>query len=114
MPIDIQAGAEAVNKAFAAGIPVVGSNTRVNRDNLLSYIGSNDVIASEMEADTVIKAIVGKGRVVILEGPIGLSAQIERRKGNEQALAKNPGVKVVEMKPPIGPAPRPSRSRRTG
>ena len=98
VPIDIQAGAEAVNKAFAAGIPVVGSNTRVNSDNLLAYIGSNDVIAGEMEADAVIKGIGGKGNVVILEGPIGQSAQIERRKGNEQALAKNPNVKVLEMK----------------
>jgi putative xylitol transport system substrate-binding protein len=87
-----------VNKASAANIPVVGSNTRVNSDNLLSYIGSNDVIAGEMEADAVIKGIGGKGNVVILEGPIGQSAQIERRKGNEQALAKNPNVKVVEMK----------------
>jgi len=98
VPIDIQAGAEAVNKAHAAGIPVVGSNTRVNSDNLLSYIGSNDVIAGEMEADAVIKGIGGKGNVVIFEGPIGQSAQIERRKGNEIALAKNPGVKVLEMK----------------
>ncbi len=98
VPIDIQAGAEAVNKAAAANIPVVGSNTRVNSDKLLSYIGSNDVIAGEMEADAVIKGIGGKGNVVILEGPIGQSAQIERRKGNENALAKNTGVKVLEMK----------------
>ncbi len=98
VPIDIQAGAEGVNKAFKAGIPVVGSNTRVNSDNLLSYIGSNDVIAGEMEAEAVIKGIGGKGGVVILEGPIGQSAQIERRKGNENALAKHPDVKVLEMK----------------
>jgi putative xylitol transport system substrate-binding protein len=98
VPIDIQAGAAGVEKAFAAGIPVVGSNTRVNSDNLLSYIGSNDVIAGEMEAEAVIKGIGGKGGVVILEGPIGQSAQIERRKGNENALAKHPDVKVLEMK----------------
>ncbi len=98
VPIDIQAGAEGVNKAHAAGIPVVGSNTRVNSDNLLAYIGSNDVVAGEMEAEAVIKGIGGKGNVVILEGPIGQSAQIERRKGNEAALAKHPEVKVLEMK----------------
>jgi len=98
VPIDIQAGAAGVDKAFQAGIPVVGSNTRVNSDNLLSYIGSNDVIAGEMEAEAVIKGIGGKGGVVILEGPIGQSAQIERRKGNQNALAKHPEVKVLEMK----------------
>lgn len=98
VPIDIEAAAEAVSKASAAKIPVVGSNTRVNSDKLTSYVGSNDVIAGEMEAETVIKAIGGKGNVVILEGPIGQSAQIERRKGNQNVLAKYKDVKVLEMK----------------
>lgn len=98
VPIDVQAGAEAVEKAAAAKIPVVGSNTRVNSDKLVSYVGSNDVIAGEMEAETLVKAMGGKGNIVILEGPIGQSAQIERRKGNENVLAKHPDVKVLEMK----------------
>jgi putative xylitol transport system substrate-binding protein len=98
VPIDIQAGAEAVSKAAQAKIPVVGSNTRVNSDKLTSYVGSNDVIAGEMEAEAVIKSIGGKGNVVILEGPIGQSAQIERRKGNQNVLAKYKDVKVLEMK----------------
>ena len=98
VPIDIQAGADAVSKAAEANIPVVGSNTRVNSDRLLSYVGSNDVIAGEMEAESVVKAIGGKGNVVIIEGPIGQSAQIERRKGNQNVLAKYPNVKVLEMK----------------
>lgn len=98
VPIDIQAGAEPVAKAAAAKIPVVGSNTRVNSDKLTSYVGSNDVIAGEMEAESVIKSMGGKGNVVILEGPIGQSAQIERRKGNQNVLAKYKDVKVLEMK----------------
>jgi putative xylitol transport system substrate-binding protein len=98
VPIDIQAGAEPVAKAVAAKIPVVGSNTRVVSDKLASYVGSNDVIAGEMEAESVIAAMGGKGNVVILEGPIGQSAQIERRKGNQNVLAKYKDVKVLEMK----------------
>ena len=98
VPIDIQAGAEAVEKASAAKIPVVGSNTRVNSAKLASYVGSDDAVAGEMEAEAVIKAIGGKGNVVIIEGPIGQSAQIERRKGNQAALAKYKDVKVLEMK----------------
>lgn len=98
VPIDIKAGAEAVEKAAKAKIPVVGSNTRVDSAKLTSYVGSNDVIAGEMEAESVIKAMGGKGNVVILEGPIGQSAQIERRKGNQNVLAKYKDVKVLEMK----------------
>ncbi|MDR1936469.1 MAG: substrate-binding domain-containing protein [Candidatus Accumulibacter sp.] len=98
VPIDIEAGAAAVEKAAAAKIPVVGSNTRVNSDQLVSYVGSDDVIAGEMEAESVIKAIGGKGSVVIFEGPIGQSAQIERRQGNLKALDKYKDVKLLEMK----------------
>ena len=50
-----------------------------------------------MEALSVIQGIGGKGNVVIIEGPIGQSAQIERREGNMQALKANPNVKVLEM-----------------
>jgi len=98
VPIDIAAGAEAVEKAAAAKIPVVGSNTRVNSDKLVSYVGSDDAVAGAMEAEIAAKKMGGKGHVVILEGPIGQSAQIERGKGNREVLAKYPDIKVLEMK----------------
>jgi putative xylitol transport system substrate-binding protein len=98
VPIDIQAGAAAVATAHEAGIPVIGSNTRVNSDLLTSYIGSNDVKAGEMEAEAVLKKIGYKGNVVIIEGPIGQSAQIERKKGNMNVVGKYPGVKVLDSK----------------
>ena len=98
VPIDIEAGAAAVEIAAKAGIPVIGSNTRVNSPKLTSYIGSDDVLSGKMEAEIVAKAIGGSGGIVIIEGPIGQSAQIERRKGNLEALKKYPNIKVLEMK----------------
>lgn len=98
VPIDIEAGKAAVAVAYGAGIPVVGSNTRVNTDQLYSYIGSDDRVSGYMEAKAVIEGMGGKGNVVIIEGPIGQSAQIERREGNLKALAEHPEVKVLEMK----------------
>jgi len=98
VPIDIEAGAAAVATAKSAGIPVVGSNTRVNSDDLLSYVGSDDKKSGYMEAISVIEQIGGSGNVVIIEGPIGQSAQIERRAGNMKALEENPSVKVLEMR----------------
>lgn len=97
VPIDIEAGAAAVATAAAADIPVVGSNTRVNSDLLASYVGSNDVLSGEMEAMAVLEGIGGQGNVVIIEGPIGQSAQIERREGNLIALERFPNVEVLEM-----------------
>ncbi len=98
VPIDIQAGADAVRKAKAANIPVVGSNARVTGSDLLSYVGSDDVKAGAMEAEAIAKAMGGKGNVVVLQGPIGQSGEIERGRGNQQVLAANPGMKVLERK----------------
>ncbi|UVK55468.1 substrate-binding domain-containing protein [Mesorhizobium sp. AR02] len=95
-PIDVDAGAAAVQAAADAGIPVIGSNTRVHSDLLTSYVGSDDTISGYMEAKTVLDKIGCKGNVVILEGPVGQSAQISRLEGNKKALAECPDVKVLE------------------
>lgn len=96
VPMDVEAGAAAVQAAHDAGIPVVGSNARVNSDLLTSYVGSNDVLAGEMEAKAVLDKMGCKGNLVILEGPIGQSGQIQRLEGNEKALKACPDVKVLE------------------
>lgn len=97
VPIDIEAGASAVDTAAEAGIPVFGSNTRVNSDKLSAYVGSDDVQSGYMEAKYVLDKIGCKGNVVIIEGPIGQSAQIQRLEGNEKALAECPDVTVLEQ-----------------
>lgn len=97
VPIDIEAGASAVELAHEAGIPVVGSNTMVNSDLLKAYVGSDDVQAGYMEGKSVLDAMSCEGAVVIIEGPIGQSAQIQRGEGNEKALAECPDVKVLEQ-----------------
>jgi len=99
VPIDIEAGALPVQKAQAAGIPVIGSNTRVNTDKLTAYMGNNDVLAGEMQTQYVVDRLNGKGNIVVIEGPIGQSAQIERRKGMENVLKNYPDIKILDMKP---------------
>lgn len=97
VPIDVEAGAVAVEFATAAGIPVVGSNTRVNTDQFLSYVGSDDVEAGRLQAEGVLELMGNEGNVVILEGPLGQSAQIQRREGNLAAIEAQEGVSVLEM-----------------
>jgi len=98
IPIDAQAGAAAVQKAHDAGIPVIVSNASVRSNLQNCYIGSNDVLGGEMEAEAVVKKLNGKGNVVIFDGPVGQSAQIERSQGIKNVLAKYPDVKVLDEK----------------
>lgn len=98
VPIDADACVAPVIKASAAGIPVVGSNTRCNTDQLASFVGSDDVLAGQMVAQQVIDQIGDNGKVVVLEGPIGQSAQIDRGEGIDKVLAENPGIEVLERR----------------
>lgn len=97
-PIDADAGATAVKMAHDANIPVVGTNTRANTDLLSSYVGSDDTLSGYMEAKAVLDKIGCEGNVVVIQGPIGISAQIQRSEGNDKALAECPNVKVLETK----------------
>lgn len=96
VPIDAEAGATPVEDAHAAGIPVIGSNTRVKSDLLTSYVGSDDTVSGYLEGKSVLDRMGCKGNVVVIEGPIGQSAQISRLEGNKKALAECPNVKVIE------------------
>jgi putative xylitol transport system substrate-binding protein/inositol transport system substrate-binding protein len=97
-PQDAKACAVAVDKAVAANIPVIGVNTRVDSDKLASYVGSKDVYAGELEMQRVADKIGGKGNIVILDGPLGQSAQLERTKGIQNILKKYPDIKVLAEK----------------
>lgn len=97
VPLNETLGASLVEEAHAAGIPVIGSNTRVDSDLVAAYIGSDDVEGGYLEAKHVLDTLSCQGNVVIFEGPIGQSAQISRLEGNQKALAECPDVAVLEQ-----------------
>ena len=97
-PQDSDACSPCVDKAVEAGIPIVAVNTRVNNDKITSYIGSKDVTAGEMIMQKIADQLGGKGKIVIIEGPMGQSAQIERREGIQNILNKYPDIEVLAEK----------------
>jgi inositol transport system substrate-binding protein len=97
-PVDVDAMADAVAMAVAKKIPVFGVNTQVNSNKLTSYVGSNDVSAGEMEMTYLAQRMGGKGNIVILEGPIYQSSQVQRRQGIHNVLKRYPQIKVLSEK----------------
>ncbi len=95
-PQDAVACAAAVEKAHSAGIPVVGVNTMVESDLLTSYVGSQDVSAGEDIMQYMVDYL-GKDafNIVIIEGPMGQSAQLQRIEGIENIMAKYPNIKEL-------------------
>lgn len=95
-PQDADACVACVEAADEAGIPVFGVNTMVNSDKLTAYVGSQDVGAGEEIMQFMID-YMGKDafNIVVLEGPMGQSAQLQRWEGINNVLAKNKGVKIL-------------------
>ncbi len=63
----------------------------------IAQIEFNGVTSGEDIANTLFKAIGGKGGIVALGGMISTTAAIERRKGLDRALAAHPEVKLLDF-----------------
>jgi inositol transport system substrate-binding protein len=87
-----------VQKAKEAGIPLIGLNMLINSPDLIAYAGPNDVQAGELEMQYIADQIGGKGNIVVLDGPIGVSAQVQRSEGINNVLKKYPDIKVLSEK----------------
>lgn len=95
-PQDADACAACVDAADEAGIPVFGVNTMVNSDKLTSYVGSQDVGAGEEIMQFMIDYMKKDAfNIVVLEGPMGQSAQLQRWEGINNVLDKNKGIKIL-------------------
>ncbi|WP_420991953.1 substrate-binding domain-containing protein [Cupriavidus sp. 30B13] len=97
VPIDTRAGIGVAARAAASATPFIASNTMLATPKV-PYIGNDDVQGGRLQAEALATRLGGKGNVVIIQGPIGQSAQIDREKGELEVLAKYPGIKVIEKK----------------
>ena len=95
-PEDQHGSAPAVDIAVREHKPIVVVNAIVaNLDKASAYVGSPDVEAGRMEATEIVDRLDGKGNVVLLQGPYGHSAELQRTQGIREVLSKYPNVKVV-------------------
>lgn len=92
---DVQTYAKLLQRAEAAGIPVVQVNMRSNYSSVL-YVGVDWVDLGEMETNAVIQACKGKSnKVAIIQGALSAAGSAYTLKGVENVLAKHPEIKVV-------------------
>ena len=68
-----------------------------NNPNYVAHISFSGVPYGKAMADALIQAIGGKGGIVALGGIESNIPAIERKKGLDQALASNPGVKLLDF-----------------
>lgn len=99
IPVDSRALVPAVEKINAAGIPVTNITDRIAEGKLVAYVGADDYNIGLSTARALLKAIGGKGNVVILEGVKGSLTNSDRVRGFNDALKEFPQVKLLASQP---------------
>ncbi|MFM2036869.1 MAG: D-ribose-binding periplasmic protein precursor [Pseudomonadota bacterium] len=97
-PVDSAGIAPAVNKAMAAGIPVIAVDTGISGAKITSYVATDNVPAARSQGDWAADQIKDGDTVIYVTGDQGQSTGQERKKGFLDGLnAKRKNVKVVEV-----------------
>jgi ribose transport system substrate-binding protein len=94
-PADVARLAEPFKAVTALGIPVINIVNRANYADKLAFVGADDEKIGYVAAQHLFRAMSGKGRLVILEGPASTTTARDRANGFQRALKEHPGVTVV-------------------
>ena len=99
IPVDSRAMVPGVEKINAAGIPVVNSTDRSFGGNFVSFIGGDDLNLAVATARYLLKAMGGKGNVLVIEGVRGSNVSADRVNGFKKAVGEFPNVKLLASQP---------------
>jgi ribose transport system substrate-binding protein len=95
--VDSKAFIPLLEKAKAAGIPVIGFDSGVDSDIPLSTAATDNVAAAAAAADKMVALIGGSGEVAIIAHDQTSRTGIDRVKGfTDQIKAKYPNVTIVD------------------
>ncbi len=95
VPIQADSLGPQVARAKAEGIPLVAVNAALNNPDVAGSVQPDDVAAGMQEMQMMADHLGGRGNIVILQGPLGQSGEIDRTKGIEQVLANYPEIRVL-------------------
>lgn len=88
-----------LDKARAAGIPVLIVDNDTPWPGKLSYIGTDNRVGGKLAGDYIVKVLGGRGKVAIIRGILGVSSHDDRVAGFQEAIAQAPGIQVVTIQP---------------
>ncbi len=93
-PCEVEASSPAVDRAVAAGIPIVNVNSET-RSAPTAFVGSRDEESGRIAMEYLAQHLKGKGNIVMMHGFMGQAAQLKRDQGAREVLAKSPGLKLL-------------------
>jgi ribose transport system substrate-binding protein len=98
VPVDYTQAAGAVGKINGANIPLINANEKLSGGTVAGYVGIDDAALAKATGEYLLKAIGGKGNVVILDGPDDNLTSRGRSGGFRDAIKEAADVKLLAGK----------------
>ncbi len=99
VPVDTSAMEAITAAASEAGIPLVYVNRNPFGEGAIPegvyYVGSQEVVAGEFQANYLEEMLPDGGGVAILQGILSNEGALKRTEGNEKVLGANPAFKIL-------------------
>jgi ribose transport system substrate-binding protein len=95
VPVQADSLTPQIAAAKEKNIPILAVNAELNSTELDASVQPDDVAAGAQEMQMMADELGGKGNIVVLQGPLGGSGEINRGKGIDQVLANYPDIKVL-------------------
>ncbi|MBP7690635.1 MAG: sugar ABC transporter substrate-binding protein [Anaerolineales bacterium] len=93
--VSTDALAPIIDKALAAGIPVITFNTDNPASERLAFVGQDLIGSGRIAGDLMAKVLGEQGKVIITTLDAAAQWSLDRESGAREALAKYPGITVV-------------------
>jgi len=87
---------DAIDTAVTSGIPVITIDADSPKSKRLTFIGTNNYQAGQTGGEVLASELRGKGDIVVYTMP-GQANLDERLEGYKRVLARNPGIKVLQV-----------------
>jgi ribose transport system substrate-binding protein len=97
VPVQADSLGPQVASAKAKNIPLVPVNAALDSKEIAGNVQPDDVAAGQQEMQMMADALGGRGNIVVLQGPLGQSGELQRTEGINNVLRKYPDIKVLAM-----------------
>ncbi|MEW9617432.1 ABC transporter substrate-binding protein [Shinella sp. S4-D37] len=84
-----------ISDACDKGIAVVNFDSLVNTDKVTAKINTDSGEWGAGAAKWLADQLGGKGKIIVMNGPAGISVSDDRRKGAQPVLDANPGLEII-------------------
>lgn len=93
-PCEVEASSPAVERAQAAGVPIVNVNSETTAAPD-AFVGSRDEESGRLAMAYIAEKLGGEGGILMMHGYMGQAAQIKRDAGAREVLAQHPTLKLL-------------------